>query len=85
MYHMCVLDWAGELLTWHGRNMIYDAIIIKGMPRLEADVNTIDYIWHMNQGIVFVSPLISALAVISKRYLRYMHSIDRYKKILFEM
>ena len=43
-----VLDWAGGMLTWHGRNLIYDSIIMKSLPRLDADVKTMDYIWNMN-------------------------------------
>lgn len=80
-----VLAWAGELLTWHGRNIIYNAIIMKGLPRLEADIYTMDYIWHMNQGIVFTSNLLLTLLVLKERYPRYTVQIDRYEKALLEM
>lgn len=80
-----VLDWAGEVLTWHGRNIIYDAIIMKGIPRLEADIHTMDYVWHMNQGIVFTSFLITTLLVLSKRYPRYSDLIDRYENAILTM
>lgn len=80
-----VLDWAGEALTWHGRNIIYDAIIMKGFPRLESDIYTIDYIWYMNQGIVFTTDFIEALLAVSKRYPRYFPLIEKYESVLLEM
>ncbi len=66
-----VLDWAGSLLTWHGRNIVYDALMLKGLPRLEADFHSVDYIWEMNQGIVFNRGRILALLALSHRYPRY--------------
>lgn len=66
-----VLDWAGGLLSWHGKNIIYDAIIMKGLPRLDADVKTMDYIWDMNQGIIFNSSIIMTLLLLQKKYPRY--------------
>ena len=80
-----VLDWAGEALTWHGRNIIYDAIIMKGLPRLEADIYTMDYIWHMNQGIVFSAMLIPVLLVLGKRYPRYVSLAEKYEGFMREM
>lgn len=80
-----VLDWAGEALTWHGRNIIYDAIILKGFPRIESDIYTMDYIWTMNQGIVFTTELIESLLVIAKRYPRYEPLIDHYENVLLTM
>lgn len=66
-----VLDWAGSLLSWHGRNIVYDALMLKGLPRLEADFHSVDYIWEMNQGIVFNRGRIFALLALSHRYPRY--------------
>lgn len=68
---MKVLDWAGSLLTWHGRNIIYDSVIMKALPRLDADVKTMDYIWYMNQGIFFAGGLVAILIGLAKRYPRY--------------
>ena len=66
-----VLEWAGGLLTWHGKNIIYDAIIMKGLPRLDADIKTMDYMWKMNQGPVFASCLVIVNLALQKRYPRY--------------
>ncbi len=66
-----VLDWAGSLLTWHGKNIVYDALMLKGLPRLEADFHSVDYIWEMNQGIVFNHARVLALLALSHRYPRY--------------
>lgn len=80
-----VLDWAGGLLTWHGKNIIYDAIIMKGLPRIEADFMTMDYIRHMNQGLVFSSGRIMGLITLSKKYPRYEKRLDEAERDLFEM
>lgn len=75
-----VLSYAGGMLTWHGKNIIYNAIIMKGIPRLEADIRTMDYIWHMNQGIVFSSVYIIALVALEKKYPRYNSLIEEMRK-----
>lgn len=80
-----VLDWAGGLLTWHGKNILYDAIIMKGLPRLDADLKTMDYIWHMNQGPVFASHLIIALLALTKRYPRYAVRLEEAERDLLAM
>lgn len=66
-----VLDWAGSLLTWHGKNIVYDALMIKGLPRLESDFHSVNYIRWMNQGIVFNCGRILALLALAHRYPRY--------------
>ena len=71
-----VLDWAGGMLTWHGRNLIYDSIIMKALPRLDADVKTMDYIWDMNQGVFFAGGLVTLLIGLTKRYPRYSSRLD---------
>ena len=66
-----VLDWAGNLLTWHGKNIVYDALMMKGLPRLESDFHSVNYIRWMNQGIVFNCGRILALLALAHRYPRY--------------
>lgn len=85
--HACamVLDWAGSLLTWHGKNMVYDAIIFKGVSRIEADFKTVDYIRRMNQGIVFSNGRIHALMALTRRYPRYESWLLDAEKDLREM
>lgn len=70
---MCalIMDWAGSLLTWHGRNIVYDALMMKGLPRLESDFHSVDYIRWMNQGIVFNYDRVLAYLVLAQRYPRY--------------
>ena len=80
-----VLEWAGSFLTWHGRNIIYDAIIMKGLPRLMSDIKTMEYMWSMNQGVIFDSSLILILICLQKRFPRYESDIDFAEKALFEM
>lgn len=66
-----VLDWAGSLLTWHGKNIVYDALMNKGLPRLESDFHSVEYIRHMNQGLVFNGGRVLALLALADRYPRY--------------
>lgn len=80
-----VLDWAGGLLTWHGKNIIYDSIIMKGLPRIDADVKTMDYIWTMNQGPAFCSSLVIVLIALQKKYPRYAVRVDEAERDLLKM
>lgn len=82
---VCVLEWAGGLLTWHGKNIIYDAIIMKGLPRIDADIKTMDYIWNMNQGTAFSSSLVVILIALSKRYPRYSVRVDEAERDMLAM
>ena len=80
-----VLDWAGGMLSWHGQNIIYDAIIMKGLPRLDADIKTMDYMWKMNQGPVFASGLVIVNMALQKRYPRYGVRVQEAEKDLLTM
>ncbi|MBQ4109992.1 MAG: heparinase II/III family protein [Clostridia bacterium] len=71
-----VLDLAGDMLTWHGKNIIYNALALKGLPRLESDFNMIEYIRHCNQGVEFSVGRLSALIALSSKYPRYKKRID---------
>lgn len=79
-----VLDWAGKCLTWHGKNIIYDAIIMKGLPRINADFKTMDYIYECNQSFMFSVGRIAALIALVKRYPRYEREIQEAENDLFE-
>ena len=80
-----VLDWAGGMLTWHGKNILYDAVINKGLPRIDGDIKTMDYIWTMNQGIVFASELVVILMGLQKRYPRYAVRVEEAERDLIAM
>lgn len=80
-----IISLAGGLLSWHGLNLLYNAIIIKGLPRIEADLMTMDYIYKCNQGIVFLKGYIFAIAELMQRYPRYRHKFEYAKSILDEM
>ena len=71
-----VLDWAGGLLSWHGRDVIQDAIIMKGIPRIDSDLKCLDDIWYTNQGLVYCGGLLTALIALSPRYPRYQVRIE---------
>lgn len=80
-----VLDWAGTLLTWHGKNIVYDAIIMKGLPRIEADFKTMDYIYECNQGFMFNRGRVAALLALIERYPRYKSDLAESENFMNEM
>ncbi len=80
-----VLDWAGCVLTPHARQLIADAIIMKGLPRIESDFKRMEYIRHMNQGIVFSSGRILGVLALLPLYPRYATLIDEAERDFHEM
>jgi hypothetical protein len=80
-----VLDWAGFALTRHAKQLIRDAIIMKGLPRIESDFKRMEYIRHMNQGIVFSSGRIVGTLALLEAYPRYNSLIDEAERDLHEM
>ena len=80
-----VLDWCGHFLTPYGRNAIEDAIIMKGLPRIESDFKRHEYIKHMNQGIVFSAGRIIGMLSVVKRYPGYRSLIEEAEADLHRM
>jgi hypothetical protein len=80
-----VLDWAGFCLTSHGKQLIRDAIIMKGLPRIESDFKRMEYIRHMNQGIVFSAGRIIGLLGLLPAHPRYAELVDEAERDLREM
>jgi len=76
---------AGGILTWHGRNYLYNMIIMKGFPRIEADLMMVDYIYHCNQGIAFLHGYIQGLITVVHQYPRYQKRLEEAHKILDEI
>ncbi len=79
------LEFAGSIMTWHGRNILYDALIQKGLPRMDADFKTMEYIYHMNQGLAFSTGYVYALMVLAKQYPRYGKRILEIEEDVHEM
>lgn len=80
-----VLDWAGHGLTPHGRQVITDAIIMKGLPRIESDFKRMEYIRSMNQGLIFCTGRIIGLLALVHDYPRYDSQILEAEADLMEM
>ena len=80
-----VLDWAGYCLTSHAKQVIRDAIVMKGLPRIESDFKRMEYIRHMNQGIVFSSGRIMGALSLLPAYPRYASLIAEAERDLHEM
>ena len=79
------MEFAGSILTWHGRNYIYEALARKGIARLDADFKMMEYIYHMNQGLAFSPGYIYALMTMTKRFPRYKKRIDEIEADIDEM
>jgi len=80
-----VISLCGNSFTWHGRNVLYQSIIMKGLPRLEADFMTMDYIYKMNQGIAFMCGYIKALICLCHEYPRYERRLAEAEELFCEM
>lgn len=79
-----VLSMAGGILSWHGRNYLYNMMIMKGFPRIEADFMTMEYIYNCNQGMIFMRGYLAGLLTVAREYPRYLKRIDDAKKIMEE-
>ena len=58
---------------------------MKGLPRIEADFKTMDYIYECNQGFMFNRGRVAALLALKERYPRYVSDIEESEKFMFEM
>ena len=79
------MEFGGSILTWHGRNYLYEALARKGIARLDADFNMMEYIYHMNQGLAFSPGYVYALITMSERFPRYKKRIDEIEADVDEM
>ena len=80
-----VLDWAGGFLTPYAREILVDAIAMKGLPRIESDFKRQEYIRGMNQGIVFSSGRVFGLMACAHFYPRYGAQVLEAERDLKEM
>jgi hypothetical protein len=80
-----VLDWAGDFLTSYGKSVIVDAMVMKGLPRLESDFKRQEYIRYMNQGVFFSSGRIFGLLALARFFPRYQGMLPDAEKDLNEI
>ena len=79
-----IISLCGNFLTWHGRNYLYNAMIMKGLPRMEADFHTMEYIYHCNQGLAFLYGYFAAVVSLSKQYPRYAKKVEEAERLMNE-
>jgi hypothetical protein len=79
-----VLDWAGDFLTSYGRSVVVDAMVMKGLPRIESDFKRQEYIRYMNQGVFFSSGRIFGLLAMAHFFPRYRGMLPEAEKDLNE-
>ncbi len=80
-----VLDWAGHCLTPAGKELIRDAMIMKGLARVESDFHRWEYIRSMNQGLLFTPGRVRAYVALEKTYPRYRANIAEAERDLHTM
>lgn len=80
-----VLDWCGSLMTPFAKQVLRDALVMKGLPRIESDFKRVEYIRYINQGIVFSEGRIYALLALLPRYPRYADSVAEAERDLTQM
>lgn len=80
-----VLSLCGNSMTWHCRNILYQALLLKGLPRMEADFVTMDYIYKMNQGLVFLSGYVRVLVCLQHRFPRVDKKLRMAEELFQEM
>lgn len=80
-----VMDWAGGLLTPHAKQLVWDAMAMKGLPRIESDFHKIEYIREMNQGVVFSAGRVFAYLSLAGRYPRYQSNAAQAERDLLSM
>lgn len=80
-----VLDWAGFCLTPNGKQLLRDAVVMKGLSRIESDFKRAEYLRSMNQGIVFSSGRIIALLALVHTFPRYKSLLDEAENDLYAM
>jgi hypothetical protein len=79
-----VLDWAGDFLTSYGKSIIVDAMVMKGLSRVESDFKRQEYIRYMNQGVAFSSGRIFGLLALAHFFPRYRGMLPEAEKDLTE-
>lgn len=79
------MEFGGSILTWHGRNYLYEALVRKGISRFDGDFKMMEYIYHMNQGLAFSPGYIYALLTMTQRFPRYKKRIDEIENDIDEM
>lgn len=80
-----VLDWCGQLMTPFAKQILRDALAMKGLPRIESDFRRMEYIRSMNQGIVFSYGRIFAQLALLPKHPRYAKDLVLSEQDLKEM
>ncbi len=71
-----VLDLAGSFLTPYGRETLRDVLIRKAIAHIESDLFRWEYVWGMNQGLMFNHGRIMALLSVYQTYPRYRPRLE---------
>jgi len=66
-----VLDWAADYLTPYGRETLRDVLIRQALAHIESDLMRWEYVWGMNQGLMFNHGRLMALLAVHQTYPRY--------------
>ena len=64
------LDWIGGALTEHAREVICHSLYFKGLTPIKFDFARYEYIYHMNQAVVFSAGRIAGLVALGHHWPR---------------
>ena len=80
-----VLDWAGHVLTPHGKEVLRDSMVRKALPIIENEFMRWEYIRYMNQGPMHSIGRILMYLSLVKTYPRYETFVQLAEQDLLEM
>lgn len=78
------LDMAGEMLTPKGRDYILKSLMLKGVAPITHSLWARNYVFHMNQGVVFLRGKMTALLAFDKVWPRVGADVLNCKKQIDE-
>ncbi|HEY3340960.1 MAG TPA: hypothetical protein VGK81_03040, partial [Anaerolineae bacterium] len=78
------LDWIGGALTEHAREVICHSLFFNGFTPIKFDFARYDYIYHMNQAVVFSAGRIAGLVALKHHWPRMGWELEQAHKDLDE-
>jgi hypothetical protein len=78
------LDWIGGALTEHAREVLCHSLFFKGLAPLKFDFARYEYIYRMNQAIVFSGGRIAAALALNHHWPRLAPELEQARKDLDE-
>jgi hypothetical protein len=78
------LDWIGGALTEHAREVICHSLFFKGLTPIKFDFARYEYIYHMNQAVVFSAGRVGTLVALAHHWPRMSWELAQAQRDLDE-